>query len=73
MTTQTAKDGTLWASRCDLCNNSRRVGFGAFRSGEEPECPWCRGVRLKYGNYWYPITDSNRHLFFPPPVAHHPV
>lgn len=48
-----------FSDRCDLCNNSRKTGFGKF----ELECPWCRAVRLKHGSYFYPIDKTNEHLF----------
>ena len=59
----TKPDGARWSNRCDLCDGSRKVGAGAFRSGDEPGCSWCRAVRLEYGDYFYPITEHNKHLF----------
>ena len=56
------KDGQ-WSSKCALCRGARKIGFGAFPAGEEPECTWCKAVRLKYGDYFYPIDKSNAHLF----------
>lgn len=49
---------------CDLCHGERRVGV-SWGGEPRPECPWCRAVRLKHGSYWYPVDDSNRHLFRP--------
>lgn len=65
----TKSDGARWSNRCALCNNARKVGIGAFRSGQEPECSWCRAVRLKYGDYFYPITEHNKHLFKDAPAG----
>jgi hypothetical protein len=62
---RTEPDGTRWACSCALCRNQRKTGFGAFPAGQEPECSWCRSVRLEYGSYWYPITATNEHLFSP--------
>jgi hypothetical protein len=56
MSVMTTRDGSRWADTCALCNSSRRFE-------DERECPWCRAVRLKHGSYWYPITESNKHLF----------
>ena len=52
-----------WSSKCDLCASTHRMQDGS-------ECPWCKGVRLEYGNYFYPINASNAHLFKPQPVQH---
>jgi hypothetical protein len=53
----TDSTGHEWANACSLCNDQRKVG-----PDREFECPWCRGVRMKYGNYWYPVDASNQHL-----------
>jgi hypothetical protein len=54
------KNGVRWANKCDLCSSSRKNIVG-------DECAWCCAVRMKHGNYWYPIDDTNKHLFPPAP------
>ena len=51
-----AHDGSEWSSICALCSSTRRLALGY-------ECPWCRAVRYRYGSFFYPISDSDRHLF----------
>lgn len=64
MTVTTDQDGNRWADDCSLCRGTR-----VNQCDRELECSWCRSVRYKYGNYFYPINDSNKHLFEnkPPP------
>jgi hypothetical protein len=62
MSTMTDTNGKRWANACALCGGARRLP-SVFRGEPQPECPWCKAVRMKYGNYWYPITKSNEHLF----------
>ena len=57
-TVLTDASGTEWSNRCDLCNDRRKVG-----PYQEFDCPWCAAVYRKYGFFWYPVNDSNRHLF----------
>ena len=59
----TKADGTKWANNCALCGTTNRVGP---MLGDEIECPWCAAVRFAHGDYFYPITDANRHLLEPP-------
>lgn len=49
-------NGVRWANKCALCNSTRKIFTG-------DECSWCRTVRIKHGNYWYPINKTNAHLF----------
>jgi hypothetical protein len=56
-----------WSCKCDLCKGSRispgsdgwRGGWAghpaAMPDGRALECPWCRAVRFKYGDYWCPV------------------
>jgi hypothetical protein len=60
------------SDRCELCNNTRQVGVW-FGRAPPPECPWCKAVRYKYGSYFYPIDDSNKHLFKNKPPAELPL
>lgn len=53
-----------WSSECALCQGLRVFGV------DRVECPWCKSVRMKYGNYFYPIDASNVHLFRPSPKIH---
>lgn len=59
----TDSSGIRYSSRCDLCKNTRVLEYARFGNDPAPECTWCKSIRLKYGNYWYPITDKNKHLF----------
>ena len=63
MTVWTKSDGSRESNDCDLCYNRRLIGVGGYKIGEEPECPWCHAVRMKFGSYWYPIDKNNEHLF----------
>lgn len=56
-------DGSKESNHCSLCNCTRKVGLGVYPYGEEPECPWCHAVKMKYGSYWYPVDETNKHLF----------
>jgi hypothetical protein len=58
-------DRQEWSSRCDLCSNARVLVGSGFGDKPDVECPWCKAVRLKYGNYWYPKRELAK---MPPPA-----